>query len=216
MSVKKSEMVSLYTHLFALAASVVSGAVLLCSAGKTPTLFITTALYCLSTVFLFSASSLYHYNKRRENEENIWRKLDHFAIFIMIAGTYTPMVYMFLDGAMRSGIIMAQWSLVLLGLFFKFFFINAPRFLSTFIYLAMGWIVLIPLKQLLEVMPGTVILYTSLGAAAFTLGGIIYAVKKPNLKPGFMGFHEIFHLFIVVGWIFHYFMVYESIRVWQP
>jgi len=80
----------------------------------------------------------------------------------------------------------------------------------------MGWIVLIPLKQLLEVMPGTVILYTSLGAAAFTLGGIIYAVKKPTLKPGFFGFHEVFHVFIVLGWIFHYFMVYESIRLWQP
>jgi hemolysin III len=174
-------------------------------------LFFGILVYGISTVFLFAASSLYHINKKQENENTIWRKLDHLAIFFMIAGTYTPMSMIFLDDPMKTGIIAAQWTLAFLGLVFKLFFINAPRYLSTGIYLAMGWLVLIPVKYFWDAMPERVIFHTALGALAFTLGGIVYAVKKPACRPGVFGFHEIFHVLIILGWFFHYLMVYFSV-----
>ena len=140
---------------------------------------------------------------------------DHLAIFFMIAGTYTPMSFMFLNGRMMISIIAAQWILAALGLIFKLYFINAPRYLSTALYLAMGWIVLIPLKYFWEALPGYIILYTALGAIAFTLGGIVYATKRPACRPGIFGFHEIFHILIILGWFFHFCMVFSSVMLYH-
>jgi hemolysin III len=95
---------------------------------------------------LFSFSSLYHATKKQEDATNIWRKLDHIAIFFMIAGTYTPVCYMFLTGAWRWGMIIACWSFVAAGILLKVFFIRAPRVFSTVLYLLMGWLAVIPLR----------------------------------------------------------------------
>ena len=146
-----------------------------------------------------------------ENDRSIWRKLDHTAIFFLIAGTYTPLCFLYLDGKMRWGILIAQWSLVVLGTLFKFIFINAPRVLGTIIYLLMGWLVLVPMVTLVKTMPRVAFIFLVAGGLSYTIGAIIYACKKPNPLPGFFGFHEIFHLFISGGAILHLAMLIDGI-----
>ncbi len=211
MDIRKKEKVSFYSHFIAVPAAAGGTLFLALEARHNMPLFIAVLIYGSTTVFLFASSSLYHMNKKDENETTVWRKLDHLAIFFMIAGTYTPMTLIFLDGPLQTAIIGAQWTLAALGLLFKMFFINAPRFLSTGVYLAMGWLVLIPLKYFWDAMPGNIIIYTALGALAFTLGGVVYAAKRPKCRPDVFGFHEIFHVLIIMGWFFHYLMVYFSV-----
>ncbi|MBA7697086.1 hypothetical protein ES703_105744 [subsurface metagenome] len=156
------------------------------------------------------ASFLYHALKKEENEISFWRKLDHFAIFIMIAGTYTPVTYIYLSGYLKWIIIILQWTLVLGGFFFRFFYLNAPRYLYTVIYLLMGWVGIILIKNLLMSMPKDALIFLIIGGLSYTVGAIFYITKKPDMKTGF-GFHEIFHLFILLGAFFHYLLVYTAI-----
>lgn len=164
-------------------------------------------LYCISGVFLFSSSFLYHAHKREENTQTLWRKLDHTAIFFLIAGTYTPLCFLYLDGAMKWSILIAQWGLVLAGTVFKFIFITAPRYIGTLIYVLMGWIVLIPIGTLVDTMPGPALSLLFGGGIMYTIGAIIYGFKWPDPKPGYFGFHEIFHVFVSVGALLHLVMI---------
>ncbi len=170
---------------------------------------IISTIYGISVIFLFTASSLYHAFKQNENEISFWRKMDHFAIFIMIAGTYTPICYVYLTGWWKWSIIIILWALVLGGFFFKFFYLNAPRYLYTAIYLIMGWVGIVPIKQFLMTMPKNVLFFIVLGGISYTTGAVFYILKKPQIKPGF-GFHEIFHFLILLGGFCHYLAVYIS------
>jgi len=168
---------------------------------------IVSLIYGASGIFLFSASFFYHSRKQLENGCSLWRKLDHTAIFVLIAGTYTPICYLYLEGNMKWGILIAQWALVVGGTLFKFLFINAPRVIGTLIYLVMGWIVLIPIVTLVDTMPRVGLVLLGAGGLLYTIGAVIYALKRPNPWPGFFGFHEIFHLFISGGAILHLAMI---------
>ncbi|AKG54334.1 hemolysin III-like protein [Dehalogenimonas sp. WBC-2] len=170
-----------------------------------------TLIYGAAVTTLFSFSALYHAFKRRDNETTIWRKLDHIAIFIMIAGSYTPLVYIYLDGAWRWGMIIASWSIVLLGVFYKVFWMKAPRVLSPILYLGMGWLALIPLRELWLSMPRLAFWGVVAGGVAYSIGAVIYAVKRPNPVPGVFGFHEIFHVLILVGALLHFGVVLASV-----
>ncbi len=167
-------------------------------------LFAVSAVYGLSFVFLFTASAYYHAHKKSENENSIWRKIDHLAIFFMIAGTYTVLSYIFLSGGWRVGIITAQWSLVILGLFFKLFLLSAPRVFSTVIYLLMGWMALLPIGQFRETMTAGQLWMLFGGGAAYTVGAIMYMLKKPDILPETIGAHGVFHIFILAGALIHF------------
>jgi len=210
MQVVRSEKISFYSHFLGFFLSILGLFFLIFFSYGTKN-FIVSIIYGFSIISLFGASSLYHYKKREENEKTIWRKLDHLAIFLMIAGTYTPVCYLFLDGAWMWSILSIQWGIVFLGFFFKLFFINAPRIFYTALYLLMGWVAIVPMKIIVTNMHAVEIVFLFLGAFSFTVGGIIYAVKKPDPVPGFFGFHEIFHIFILLGGIFHFLMVVFSI-----
>lgn len=212
MNILKKEKISAYSHAAAIPFMIAGTIIMLIISGGNTAHRIVALIYGFSAVALFTASFLYHSKKRSENETSIWRKLDHSAIFILIAGTYTPICYIYLDGWMRWGILIAQWSLVFSGIIFKLFFINAPRFIGTMIYLAMGWIVVIPMKQLYTNMPADIMSFLVAGGLAYTLGAVIYALKKPDPLPGYMGFHELFHFFIVAGAMFHLVMVIKGIE----
>ena len=197
--VMRCEKVSFYSHLAGAVIGLAGGITMLClTPGGTIERFV-SLVYALAVCWLFSASAIYHAQKREENSMNIWRKFDHFAIFFMIAGTYTPLCYYTLTGPMREGIIIAQWSLVVLGVIFKLFYMRAPRWLYTSIYILMGWMAVIPIRDLFLAMS---LLEFSLlfgGGVVYTIGAVIYAKKSPNPFPGIFGFHEIFHLLIVVA-----------------
>lgn len=204
MSKKIQDPVSFATH-FAGALLALAGTLFFAFRGRydRATLF-SLLVYGASATFLFSASSLYHALKKEENGNSLLRKLDHIAIFFMIAGTYMPLCYVYLEGGWRWGIIIAQWSLVLFGLFFKFFWMGAPRALSAGIYILMGWIAVIPIHKFWNSMPAGLLGLILAGGLSYTAGAIIYARKSPDPVPGTFGFHEIFHLFILAGAAFHF------------
>jgi hemolysin III len=211
MKISQTEKISAYTHGGTIPVMIIGTIILLIiSSGNTPAQII-SLIYGLSGIFLFSASFLYHSKKVIENDKSFWRKLDHTAIFFLIAGTYTPMCFLYLEGKMMWGILIAQWSLVLAGTIFKLFFINAPRVIGTLIYLLMGWIVVIPISTLVHTMPRTALILLASGGLSYTIGAIIYAFKRPNPVPDFFGFHEIFHIFIIGGAMLHLSMVIYGI-----
>jgi hemolysin III len=160
---------------------------------------------------MFTGSAVYHASKKTENNTSIWRKLDHIAIFFMIAGSYTPLCYIYLGGAWRISILSVAWFFVIVGILLKIFFIRAPRIFSTILYLMMGWLAVIPLNELWRNMPRASFFLLIGGGVAYSVGAIIYAIKKPTLFPGIFGFHEIFHLFILAGAIIHYIPIYVAI-----
>lgn len=212
MAIQRQDKFSTYSHLGGAIAAAVGLLALLWVARHSLSLIIISVIYGLSAVFMLLSSTLYHAHKTGENQTNLLRKMDHIAIFVMIAGTYTPLCFIYLDGAMKWGIIGAQWALVIAGFFLKIFYIKAPRLFTTMIYLAMGWMAIIPLQQLLQTMPGTSLLLLLLGGIAYSVGAIIYILKKPNPQPGFFGFHEIFHVLILIGVFMHYSIVLTAIR----
>lgn len=207
MAIIESEKLSAYSHGATVPLMVVGTFVLVVTSLGDVGATLVGLVYGLSAIFLFSASFLYHFNKQKDNDTSLWRKFDHTAIFFLIAGTYTPICFFYLDGAMLWGILIAQWLLVVAGTVFKFVFIRAPRILGTLIYLIMGWIVVVPIPTLLKNMPPMALLLLISGGLAYTIGALIYAFKWPNPRPGFFGFHEIFHLFVSVAGVLHLLLV---------
>jgi len=209
--IRQSEKVSAYSHLFGAAASVIGLIILLFATWGRWDYFCVSLVYGLGAICMFLASGMYHAQKQEENAVNIWRKLDHVAIFIMIAGTYTPMSYAYLEGAWFWSIICVQWACVLAGLFFKVFYLRAPRIISPSLYLLMGWMAVIPMNILWHNMSSLSFWLLIGGGVAYSIGAVMYALKKPNPVPGVFGFHEIFHMFILLGAVLHYFMVYIAV-----
>ncbi|MFE8069898.1 hemolysin III family protein [Marinobacteraceae bacterium S3BR75-40.1] len=212
---RRQETFNFYSHLAGMVLAVVGMVVLLVHAASSPSLMLTALVYGLSVVFLFSASSLYHAFKTQENELSFWRKLDRLAIFAMIAGTYTPVCYFFLDDAWRVPMIALQWGLVALGVFTQIFFPRAPRMLYAVIYLIMGWLLVLPIRQVLDAMTVLQVTLLFAGGAAFTLGALFYAFKRPLLKPGVFSFHELFHVMVLLGAGSHYALVYDAFSNFQ-
>lgn len=209
MRIKPQEKFNCYSHLAGALLSLAGMMFLIRVASPSVPALITAMVYGLSIVFLFSASSLYHAFKKAENEVSIWRRLDRLAIFFMIAGTYTPISYFCLENPWRWTMIGLQWGMVGFGLISQIFFPKAPRTLYAAIYLVMGWLAVFPLRQILTNMSLSqkTLLFT--GGIAFTLGGIVYAVKRPRLAPGVFSFHEVFHIMVLLGGALHYGMIYR-------
>jgi hemolysin III len=208
MTIRTQEFFNFYSHLSGVIAAVAGTVFLALVACYSSSALITSLIYGISVIFLFLASSLYHAFKKEENELSFWRRMDRFAIFCMIAGTYTPICYMFLDGSWRWSMIAIQWGLVGFGLVSQLFFPRAPRVLYAIIYFIMGGLAFIPIKQMLAYMTMVQGVLLFAGGLFFTLGGIIYATKKPKLVPGIFSFHELFHIMVLIGGGLHYAMIY--------
>ena len=151
----------------------------------------------LALIALYSASSFYHTLSLNHKHHTLFRKLDHSMIYILIVGSYTPFIMTYNSDAMVAVIVM--WLLALLGIIIKVFWLQAPRWLYTSLYILLGWsIVFMP--SMFQSMPLGCIILLALGGIAYTLGGIIYIIKKPNLA---WSFHDIFHIFILAGSLLH-------------
>lgn len=211
MKIQKQDSFSFYSHLCGAIAALVGATVLVYQTRDCPSLIMVSAIYGLSAVFMLLSSALYHAFKSGENQASFLRKMDHFAIFCMIAGSYTPLCYIYLEGNLKWGIIVAQWTLVIVGFFLKVFYIRAPRLFATIIYLLMGWMAIVPIKQLLSVVPLASIILLFIGGIAYSTGAVIYMLKKPNPIPNLFGFHEIFHLFILIGVFLHFPVVFLAV-----
>ena len=160
-------------------------------------------IFGVSLIMLYTASTVYHMMRVKDRALRILRRIDHTMIFFLIAGTYTPVCVLPLRGAWGWSILSIVWGLALLGAFMKIFWLHAPRALSTGIYLVMGWIVVAAFYPLLKAISTKSFLLLLSGGLAYTLGAIIYALKWPRLPVTWLGFHDIFHVFVLLGSTFH-------------
>ena len=209
--VRPEEAFNFYSHLVGMVAAVIGTIFLASRAAESASMMVAALVYGLSVVFLFSASVLYHAFKKHDDELSFWRRMDRLAIFIMIAGSYTPICHLFLDGTWESGMIAIQWALVAFGLISQLWFPRAPRRVFAAIYLAMGWLALLPMGRLLAAMsvPQTVLMFA--GGAAFTAGAVFYSTKRPAVVPGVFSFHELFHVMVLIGAACHYALIYDAV-----
>ncbi len=161
--------------------------------------FLSMLVFGLSMVELFAVSAIYHIGKWRPAVHSKLRAVDHANIFILIAGTYTPVFFNALTGWIRPTFLAAVWILALMGIALAAFTIRWPRWVGTSLYIIMGWVSVLAVPALLETLTYEPILVILLGGVAYTLGAVVYALKKPNPSPRIFGFHEIFHLLVVLG-----------------
>lgn len=165
------------------------------------------SIFGASMILLYSASATYHLVNASENVVRILQKIDHSMIFILIAGTYTPICLTMLRGALGYRLLALIWSCAVAGIAMKMFFFNIPRLLYTGIYLIMGWIAVFVIVPLYRAGGPRPLLWLLAGGLMYTAGGVIYAIKKPDIFPGWLGFHEIFHIFVILGSAAHYVMI---------
>lgn len=156
-------------------------------------------VYGLSLCALFGASSLYHGVPASAQRTAVLRKIDHAAIYVLIAGSYTPVLFVALDGAWRIATLGAIWAVAVAGVVLTMWFVHAPRWLSAAVYIAMGWFAVVPAFKLVPVLPVVVTLLIALGGLLYTLGAVVYATRKLDVLPRRFGFHEVFHLFVLAG-----------------
>jgi len=166
-------------------------------------LFVGFLVFGMSLIMLYSASTIYHMLRLSEEKTKLLRRIDHMMIFVLIAGTYTPICLIPLQEEGGWGLLAVIWGIALAGILLKIFWLSAPRWLSTFIYISMGWLavwILIPLEKAVS-WAGVAVLLA--GGIAYTVGAVIYGLKKPNFTFKHFGFHEIFHVFVMIGSGFH-------------
>jgi hemolysin III len=161
-------------------------------------------VYGLSLIAMFSASAAYHLAKGKPSSLIILRKLDHAAIFLLIAGTYTPFCLNGLAGFLQWGLLMLIWGIALVGIFMKIFYVGAPRWLNAGIYVIMGWLGVFAAPQLAANLPVDTMRWLLIGGVTYTLGAIVYALKLFNFVPGKFGFHEVWHVFVLLGALAHF------------
>jgi hemolysin III len=198
------EPVSGLSHLTAAVAATGGLALLLLLGRDSLAKELSLAVYGASLVLMFSASATYHLVTARPAVVSALRKVDHSSIYLLIAGTYTPICLHFFSGFWQWGMIAVIWTLAFLGIIVKVFMMNAPRWLAAGLYLLMGWLALAAAKEILAVMPPGALLALLLGGVFFTVGAVVYITKKPNLRPGAFGFHEVWHIFVILGCLCHF------------
>lgn len=177
--------------------------VLLVTAGRVDQL-VAFGIFGLSLISLYAASALYHLLPVSPPAVAMLRRLDHMTIFILIAGTYTPVCVLALEGVWRAVLLGLVWTLALCGVVLKLLWMDAPRWLSVGLYLAMGWVAVVAAPAIFRAIPAGGIAWILGGGLVYSAGALIYGLKRPNLVPGMFGFHELWHLFVLAGSACHF------------
>jgi hemolysin III len=200
------EPVSGLTHLAGVLLALVGLGVLLVRASGAGRVdqFVAFGVFGCSLVALYAASTLYHLLPVSPATVARLRKLDHVAIFVLIAGTYTPICVLALEGGWSVGVLGLVWTLALCGGLLKVFWMDAPRWLSVGLYLAMGWLAVIAASAIFQAVPPGGIAWILGGGLVYSVGAVIYGFKWPNPAPGIFGFHELWHLFVLAGSACHF------------
>ncbi|MDD6202895.1 MAG: hemolysin III family protein [Lachnospiraceae bacterium] len=203
---------SAITHFIAMMMAVLFSVPLLLKAGLTSgkQCFLAMAIFMCSMILLYGASATYHSLDVSERILKVFRKLDHMMIFVLIAGSYTPVCLIVLGGQMGYTLLALVWGIAIGGMLIKALWITCPKWFSSVIYIAMGWVCLGVFGTLYDVLPHAAFLWLLAGGIIYTIGGVIYALKLPifNNRHKTFGSHEIFHLFVMVGSICHFIFMY--------
>ena len=207
---KAKDPISSYTHFLGAVFAVIGTILLIVKTAMNPESNIwhvlSVVIFAISLIALYSASSIYHFVNFSDAANFRLRKLDHSMIFVLIAGTYTPLIYNLFRQPMATYFTIVMWVIAFIGILLKVFFFRAPRWLSTILYIAMGWAIVVDLPAVAALGPVGIALLVA-GGIAYTAGGVIYIIKKPNFSKNF-GFHEFFHIFVLLGSLCHFFCVY--------
>lgn len=211
MNARLRDPVSAGTHLGGAALSVAGLVVLVVMAAQEATVWhiVAFAIYGASLIALYTASTLYHALPRPKNGRiGFLRRFDHMMIYVLIAGTYTPLCLIALKGAWRWAVLGSIWGLSVVGMVVTAVWFQGARWLSAGIYLLMGWLVVVAFGPLIRVLPGAGLAWLAAGGAFYTVGAVIYGLRRPNFSPGF-GFHELFHVFVLLGSISHFWLMFR-------
>ena len=204
-----------FTHFIGILLSVIA-TILLINLSMNPfksSHLISFIVFGFGMILLYTTSTLYHWLKLSEAGILKLRKADHIMIFIYISATYTPICIIALNGTLGWSLLAAVWGIALAGIIIKLFWMNAPRWLSTVIYLLMGWLAVVVIYPLIDTLQTGALMWLLTGGLFYTIGAVIYALKKPDPFPGILGFHEIFHLFVIAGSFSHFWMIYKYIAI---
>ena len=168
-------------------------------------------IFGISLILLYSASATYHLVMASDKVIAFLRKIDHSMIFILIAGSYTPFCLIGLKGTQGWILFSVIVTIAVCGVLFKMIWFNCPRWISTCIYVGMGWIAVFVIKPLYQAIPFGGVMLLILGGVFYTIGAVIYVAKPKALQFKKLGFHEIFHIFIILGSLCHFFAVFKYV-----
>lgn len=204
-----------FSHLAGLVLSIAGLGLLLYASIRYGTArhIVAVVIFGVSLVLMYAASSLYHLLQLSEQGVAALKRLDHMMIYVFIAGSYTPLCLIALQGAWRWGLLIPVWLIAGAGIVMKGSKLPIPRWLSTVLYLAMGWLAVVTVPQLLRVMPIAACIWLFAGGLFYTVGAAVYAAKWPRLRPGVFGFHELWHMFVLAGSASHFWFVYRYMAV---
>ena len=206
---------SALTHFVAMLLTIFGIAPLLLKSinGEHPNGVYPLAIFMISMFLRYAASTIYHSLNISKKINLRLRKLDHAMIFVLIAGSYTPICSLVLKGSLGRNLLMFIWAVAIIGILFKMCFITCPHWLSSTMYILMGWAVVFAFKPLLSALSKPAFLWLLIGGIIYTIGGVIYALKLPifNQRHKYFGSHEIFHLFVMGGSLCHFILMYQYI-----
>ena len=212
MKLKLKDPGSSITHFIGMLMALFSATPLLLRASLNPDKIHTVSLgvFILSMILLYGASTMYHSVNVSDKILKVFRKIDHMMIFVLIAGSYTPVCLIVLGGSLGYTLLTVVWTIAIIGMLIKALWITCPKWFSSIIYIAMGWVCLGVFGQLWSTLPHSAFLWLLAGGIIYTIGGVIYALKLPifNNRHRYFGSHEIFHLFVMGGSICHFIFMY--------
>lgn len=206
---------SAITHFIGMVMAIPAAIPLLIKAARQsdPLYIVAMGVYALSLILLYTASTAYHTFDRSERINTILKKIDHMMISVLIAGSYTPICLLVLEkktGLVLLGIV---WGIALIGILIKAFWVYCPKWVSSVLYIGMGWTCVLAFGQIFHAMSPAGFGWLLAGGIIYTVGGVIYALKLPvfNNRHKYFGSHEIFHLFVMGGSLCHYIVMYAYI-----
>lgn len=206
---------SAITHLIGMLMAIFASIPLLIKAAHEPNriYLLSAAIFIVSMILLYAASGTYHSLNISKKANTLLKKIDHMMIFVLIAGTYTPICLLILKGRTGTILLSLVWGIAIVGILLKAFWVFCPKWVSSVLYIGMGWICVLAFSQLLNSFTPAGFGWLLAGGIIYTIGGVIYALKLPifNTKHKNFGSHEIFHLFVMGGSFCHFILVYTFI-----
>jgi hemolysin III len=193
-------------HEVAFFVSLVSGAALVVAAPTTGSALV-MAVYAVSVSLLFGVSALFHRHTWGPVGRRRMRRADHSTIFIAIAGSYTAVAAIALDGWARTAVLCIVWGGAALGITLRQVWLDAPKWVIALPYVVVGWAAVAVLPQLYRALGGVGFTLLLAGGIAYSAGAVVYALKKPNPVPGVLGYHEVFHACTIVGAVLHFVVI---------
>lgn len=203
------------THFIAMMMAVFAAVPLLIKAGLSSNheSFLSMTIFIASMILLYGASAAYHSVTVSDRVLKLFKKIDHMMIFVLIAGSYTPVCLLVLGGPLGYQLLALVWGIALVGITIKALWVTCPKWFSSIIYIAMGWVCLLVFGQLIETLPTAAFYWLLAGGIIYTIGGVIYALKLPifNSKHKSFDSHAVFHLFVMGGSFCHFVFMFRYV-----